>query len=177
MQEPEKTVWIVRFDSPLGALTACATQEGVCLVEFDERERFAAVFTSLRRWLDGPVVEADHPHLRQARAELAEYFAGERQVFETPLHLPGTAFERAVWQALLTIPHGETATYGALAARLGEPAAGRAVGAANGRNRVAILVPCHRMLGKDGSLTGYGGGLERKRWLLAHESAMRRPRA
>lgn len=105
-----------------------------------------------------------------ARAQLAAWFAGERQEFDLPLAPAGTPFQRRVWDALLEIPYGRTTTYGALARRLGDPKAVRAVGLANGRNPIPIIIPCHRVVGADGSLTGYGGGLERKRWLLHHEA-------
>ncbi len=103
------------------------------------------------------------------RRQLSEYFAGSRRTFELPLRLQGTAFQQTVWRRLTEIPYGDTWSYGQLAARIGKPGASRAVGLANGRNPIAILVPCHRVIGADGSLTGYGGGLERKQWLLAHE--------
>lgn len=101
--------------------------------------------------------------------QLGEYFQGTRREFSVPLHAPGSPFQRRVWNALQTIPYGETAHYQALAEQLGNPAAVRAVAAANGANRLSILIPCHRVIGKDGSLTGYGGGLQRKQWLLDHE--------
>lgn len=111
-------------------------------------------------------------HLERTRAEMAEYFAGARREFTVALDLRGTEFQRRVWDRLLAIPCGETRTYGAIACELGDPKALRAVGAANGRNRVSIIVPCHRVIAADGSLWGYGGGLERKRWLLEHEGAV-----
>jgi methylated-DNA-[protein]-cysteine S-methyltransferase len=107
--------------------------------------------------------------LVQAARELAEYFAGRRRQFETPLEPIGTAFQRSVWAALATIPYGRTLSYAALADALGRPGAARAVGAANARNPLSLFLPCHRVLGSGGALTGYAGGLERKRWLLAHE--------
>jgi methylated-DNA-[protein]-cysteine S-methyltransferase len=108
------------------------------------------------------------------RRQLDEYFDGRRTVFTVPLRLVGTPFQVAVWEALLQVPYGATTTYGDLAARLGRPTASRAVGAANGRNPVSVIVPCHRLVGADGGLTGYGWGVERKAWLLAHEQAVRR---
>jgi methylated-DNA-[protein]-cysteine S-methyltransferase len=111
----------------------------------------------------------DDDVLSLARRQLAAYFAGLLTVFDVKLHLLGTAFQQRVWNGLLTIPFGRTTSYGALATELGQPMAMRAVGLANGRNPVSIIVPCHRVIGRDGSLTGYGGGIERKRWLLAHE--------
>jgi methylated-DNA-[protein]-cysteine S-methyltransferase len=107
--------------------------------------------------------------LPAAVVQLEEYFAGERRVFDLPLRPQGTAFQRRVWDALTEIPYGQTSSYGELARRIGNPGAARAVGLANNRNPVSIVVPCHRVIGADGSLIGYGGGLERKRWLLAHE--------
>jgi methylated-DNA-[protein]-cysteine S-methyltransferase len=107
--------------------------------------------------------------LPEAVRQLQEYFAGNRRNFDLPLHPDGTEFQQRVWRALTEIPYGETCSYGELARRIGNPNASRAVGLANGRNPISILVPCHRVIGADGSLTGYGGGLQRKQWLLAHE--------
>lgn len=104
--------------------------------------------------------------------ELSAYFAGERPRFQTPLRLRGTAFQRTVWETLRQIPYGQTVSYGSLALTIGRPTGARAVGMAVGQNPVSIIVPCHRVIGKDGSLTGYGGGLERKAWLLRHEGAV-----
>jgi methylated-DNA-[protein]-cysteine S-methyltransferase len=112
-----------------------------------------------------------HPVLGRARDQLAEYFAGSRRTFDLPLGPQGTAFQQAVWRALLAIPYGATCSYAQIAGVVGKPSASRAVGAANGRNPLAIVVPCHRVIGADGSLTGYGGGLAQKEWLLRHEGA------
>lgn len=117
----------------------------------------------------------DDHRLREARRQLQAYFAEELKVFELPLALHGTGFQRSVWQELLKIPYGQTTSYGELAGRLGQPKASRAVGLANGRNPISIIVPCHRVVGANGTLTGYGGGLPRKRWLLDHEAGV--PRA
>jgi methylated-DNA-[protein]-cysteine S-methyltransferase len=108
-----------------------------------------------------------------ARQQLEQYFAGERTSFDLPLQHTGTAFQRRVWDELCRIGYGDTASYGEIAARIGSPAAMRAVGMANGRNLISIIVPCHRVLGRDGSLTGYAGGLQAKRWLLDHEARHR----
>ncbi len=113
----------------------------------------------------------DDEALAVPREQLAAYFAGELQEFDLTLALAGTAFQRRVWDALREIPFGQTASYGQVARRIGEPNAARAVGLANGRNPIAIVIPCHRVIGSGGALTGYGGGLDRKRWLLAHEGA------
>lgn len=118
----------------------------------------------------GPGWRRDDAAFSAAREQLAEYFAGERTAFDLPLAFAGTPFQQLVWAALREIPYGETMSYGALARRLGKPGAARAVGLANGRNPIAVIVPCHRVIGADGSLTGFGGGLERKRVLLELES-------
>jgi O-6-methylguanine DNA methyltransferase len=118
-----------------------------------------------------PAAPAAHPYLERLKEELAEYFAGNRSKFGVPIHEPGTPFQERVWAALREIPYGETRSYGELARSLGDPAAVRAVAQANGRNRIAILVPCHRVIGADGGLGGYGGGLWRKRRLLEIEGA------
>lgn len=146
--------------SPLGELTICADALGITAVAFPgEVGRSAA--------------PNPNPLVRAAVAQLEEYFAGRRTAFDLPLHAAGTPFQQRVWQALCAVPYGETASYGEIAAAIGKPRAARAVGLANGRNPVAILVPCHRIIGGDGALTGYGGGLERKRWLLDHERRAR----
>ena len=122
-----------------------------------------------------PAIRADAPRdpdaLRPAAEQLEAYFAGELTAFDLPLAPSGTPFQRAVWDALLTIPYGETVSYGEIARQIGDPSAVRAVGTANGRNPISIVIPCHRVIGADGSLTGYGGGLERKRALLALEAS------
>ena len=123
----------------------------------------------MSRRLNLGLVPGDHPHLRHLRTELEAYFADRLQAFTVPLFTPGTPFQEAVWQELRRIPHGETIAYETLAERIGKPAAVRAVGHANGLNRVSILIPCHRVVNKDGQLCGYGGGLWRKRLLLELE--------
>jgi len=120
--------------------------------------------------------DANAGPLPEAVRQLEEFFAGKRREFDLPLRLNGTPFQQRVWRALTEIPYGETWSYGELAKRIGNPNASRAVGLANGRNPVSIVVPCHRVIGADGSLTGYGGGLPRKQWLLAHEGVQGRQR-
>ena len=153
-----------RYQSPLGAMIVAATARGLAGVWFEGQRHLP----DHSRWPE----QADHPVLRQAQAQLAEYFAGTRSTFDLPLDLQGgTAFQRSVWDALLAIPRGGTTSYGTLSRSIGQPAAVRAVGAAVGRNPLSIVVPCHRVLGSDGSLTGYAGGLERKTALLRLEGA------
>ncbi|MBO9513730.1 MAG: methylated-DNA--[protein]-cysteine S-methyltransferase [Variovorax sp.] len=153
-----------RFASALGGITLAATDRGLAGLWFDRQ----------RHWPDmaGWEPEDDHPVMQEAARQLDDYFAGRRRHFDLPLDLShGTGFQQAVWQALLAIPAGRTTSYGALSADVGRPAAVRAVGAAVGRNPISVIVPCHRVLGANGSLTGYAGGLERKSALLALEGA------
>jgi methylated-DNA-[protein]-cysteine S-methyltransferase len=147
-------------ESPVGPLVLTGDQQTLTGLKFADR---VTVPDSARR---------DDARFSEERRQLSEYFSGERTTFEFPISLQGNAFERRVWEALQAIPYGTTTTYGELAARLGAPEAARAVGAANGRNPIAIVVPCHRVIGARGKLTGYGGGLDRKRALLAHEGAL-----
>lgn len=158
-----------RTATPLGPVVLAATAHGLAGLWFDGQAHHPG-------GLDAPV-DAGHPVLAQALAELAAYWRGEPVAFATPLDAAGTPFQQRVWQALRAIPRGRTTTYGALAAALGAPAATRAVAGAVARNPVSILVPCHRVVGRDGALTGYAGGLERKRRLLALEGALPRHRA
>jgi AraC family transcriptional regulator of adaptative response/methylated-DNA-[protein]-cysteine methyltransferase len=157
------------LESPLGPLVAGATSDGVCLLEFTDRRMLETQFQALRRLFDAAVVPGSNEHLETLRAELASYFAGLLRSFTVPLAYPGTPFQQQVWEQLLTIPYGETRSYEELAAAVGEPKAVRAVGRANGMNRIAILIPCHRVIRKNGDLGGYGGGLRRKEFLLEME--------
>jgi len=162
--------WI---ESPLGPLAAAAVAEGVCLLEFTDRRMLEAQLATLRRRVDRPAVPGDHLHLSRLRRELGEYFAGTRRDFSVPLFAPGSAFEERVWRELARIPAGATRSYGEVALAIGAPGAARAVGRANGCNRIAIVIPCHRVVNEGGELGGYGGGLWRKRWLLRHELSHR----
>jgi methylated-DNA-[protein]-cysteine S-methyltransferase len=144
------------YESPIGLIEIGGTAEGVTWLAFVQERR--AEFES-------------HAHLDQAVQQLAEYFNGSRRIFELPLRPEGTEFQRQVWGQLLQVPFGQTASYRDIATAIGRPQAVRAVGAANGRNPISIVVPCHRVLGSNGGLTGYGGGLWRKEWLLRHEGS------
>ena len=155
--------WI---ESALGPLLAGADDRGVCLLEFSDRRVLEAQLANLRGRLGRPVAPGENTLLARLRSELAEYFAGRRRAFELPLHAPGTPFQERVWSELLLIPYGEVRSYEEIARRIGAPKAVRAVGRANGMNRIAIVIPCHRVVGKDGSPVGYGGGVRRKEWLL-----------
>jgi methylated-DNA-[protein]-cysteine S-methyltransferase len=157
----ETTVLYTLIASPLGELVATRDEFGI---------------TGLYLPTGKNVVRPDDDWTRDddafddLRVQLNEYFAGNRREFDLPLNARGTAFQKRVWSALRDIPYGETASYGATATAIGTPTASRAVGLANGQNPISIVVPCHRVVGADGSLTGYGGGIEAKRWLLAHEA-------
>jgi methylated-DNA-[protein]-cysteine S-methyltransferase len=151
------------YDSPHGRMLLVAGGDALAGVYFDGQKYHPELDPGWRR-------DAGRAVLAQAKRELAEYFSGERQVFGTPLAPEGTPFQKSVWKAISTVAFGETITYEALARRAGAPGSARAAGAATGRNPLTIFVPCHRIVGADGSLTGYAGGLERKRALLALES-------
>ncbi len=157
------------LESPLGPLVVAATDQGVCLVEFTDRRMLEAQFETLRNRFGVPVVPGRHEHLDRLKEELTRYFAGELREFKVSITSPGSEFQERVWRELRRIPYGETISYEVLATRVGRPRAQRAVGHANGLNRVAILIPCHRVINKDGKLGGYGGGLWRKRLLLELE--------
>lgn len=158
------------LETPLGPMVAIAHEEGLVLLEFCDRRALEREVRDLRRRFRSIVVAAPHPHLDAIERDLAAWFRDPRHPFTVPLHLVGTPFEVATWRGLRRIPVGETRSYGAQAAALGRPGAARATGRANGANRIAIVVPCHRVIGADGALVGYGGGLWRKRWLLRHEA-------
>lgn len=158
-----------RFDSPLGPMIAVASEQGLCLLEFGDRRMLESEFTDLQQRLDAVLLPGTNEFTQAAVQQIGEYFAGTRKSFTVPLHAPGSAFQQRVWAALREIPFGEIRSYGDIASAIGEPKAVRAVGTANGMNRLAILIPCHRVIGADGALTGYGGGLWRKDWLLRHE--------
>lgn len=161
------------MDTPVGPMTAGATDAGVVLLEFTDRRMLEAQLETVRRRFGKGLVPADHPHLDQLRQELASYFDGTLSTFTVPVVAPGTPFEERVWAELLKIPYGETRSYEDIAVALGNRAAVRAVGRANGLNRIAIVIPCHRVVNKSGELGGYGGGLWRKRRLLHLEQTMR----
>lgn len=165
-------ILIRRFTTPLGPMFACATEKGICMLEFVDRRMLETEFKDLQRLLKARIIAGTNGHLAQLEEELRAYFEGERRKFDVALDTPGTPFQQSVWAALQDISFGKTRSYQAQSEYLGNPGAIRAVASANGANRVSIVIPCHRVIGKDGSLTGYGGGLERKRWLLEHEGAI-----
>lgn len=165
--------WRAIIDTPVGPLSAVASHQALLLLEFGDEPHPGAVVTRLRGPCGAHEPEAiaanAHPVMWQLFQQLGEYFRGERQQFTVPLEPRGNDFQLRVWQYLQTIPFGQTRSYGEQARGIGAPGAARAVGRANGMNKIAIIIPCHRVIGASGSLTGYGGGMERKRWLLQHE--------
>jgi AraC family transcriptional regulator of adaptative response/methylated-DNA-[protein]-cysteine methyltransferase len=166
----EKNIVLVqRITTPLGSMFVCSTEKGICLLEFADRKMLETEFKDIQRLLNATIIMGENEHIKQTKKELKEYFDGKRTTFEVALDAPGTAFQQLAWNALLKVPCGETRSYQGQAIALEKPKAVRAVANANGCNRIAIIIPCHRIIGKDGQLRGYGGGLERKRWLLDHE--------
>ena len=160
--EQAQTIYYTELDSPIGVLLITCDGEAITGLHMEQQ---ASKPVTDDRW------QRDDVCLREARAQLKAYFDGRLKRFDLPLTGAGTGFQQLVWNALRDIPYGETETYGQLAQRIGNRNASRAVGLANGRNPIGIIVPCHRVIGANGTLTGYAGGIERKRWLLAHEQA------
>ena len=164
------------ISTPLGEMLALASEDGLCALEFTgPRKRIPRLEARLSRWFPShEIVDREARVIARMRKWLTAYFAGTSAAAEDiPLDMRGAPFEKRVWTALCAIPPGQTTSYGAIAKSLGDAGASRAVGAANGANPVAIIVPCHRVIGSTGSLTGYGGGLERKKWLIDHERRWR----
>ncbi len=163
-------VTLAYLETPVGPMLAGATGSGVCLLEFSDRRMLETQLQRIGKSF-GPAVPGDNGHIRELRAQVAAYFTGELRDFTLPLETRGTPFQERVWAALRTIPYGQTRSYAELAKQVGNVAAVRAVAKANGDNRISIIVPCHRVIGSGGELTGYGGGLSRKRALLELEGA------
>ena len=157
---------LTTIPTPLGKMVAAATDRGVCLLEFNDRPALPRERADLEAILGGPLSPGEHEHLALLRHELDAYFRGELRAFTVPLWTPGTEFQQRVWRRLLEIPYGETISYDKVAADIGSIGGQRAVGRANGQNRIAIVVPSHRVIEKSGALRGYGGGRHRKEFLL-----------
>ena len=169
----EKTqVFISRILTPLGPMMAGATEEGICLLEFADRPMLETQLKRLTKYLQATLLPGKSPHLAHLAEELNEYFEGTRKNFSLPLVMPGSPFQQRVWAALQAIPYGKTRSYKEQALTLDSPQAVRAVARANGDNRIAIIVPCHRIIGHNGELRGYGGGIWRKKYLLELEGAL-----
>ena len=172
----EKTIILIsRLTTPLGPMFVCATEKGVCLLEFVDRRMLETEFKDLQKLLNAEIIAGENKHIKQAKKEIVEYFNGQRKTFGVKLQTPGTDFQNSVWESLREIPYGKTSTYQQQAENINKPKAVRAVASANGCNRISIIVPCHRVIGKNGKLIGYGGGIERKHWLIEHERKMSAP--
>jgi AraC family transcriptional regulator of adaptative response/methylated-DNA-[protein]-cysteine methyltransferase len=169
-----ETITLAWIESPLGPLIAGATRDRLVLLEFTERRMLESQFLALRRHFRCPLVPGENDLLARLRSELADYFAGKNRSFSVPVEYPGTEFQQRVWKALMKIPYGRTVTYRDLAEQVGSMRAYRAVGRANGMNRIAIVVPCHRVVHEGGAVGGYGGGVWRKQALLEMERGTRR---
>lgn len=160
---------MTEFTTPLGPMLAGATTWGVCLLEFTNRIRLDKEIEDLKKILQANLRSGKNVHLNRVEKELIEYFNGKRKIFTVPLHVPGTEFQIKVWEKLQTIPYGRTWSYREQSVIMNNPKAIRAIAATNGRNRVAIVIPCHRVIGSDGTMTGYAAGIEKKKWLLNFE--------
>ncbi len=164
------TITIDHIPTPLGNMTAGATTHGICLLEFTHEERLKIQRKRLEKQFQIPLVKGTDPLFSQLQTELQEYFAGSRKNFTIPLDIEGTPFQKAAWKQLLSIPYGQTISYQEQARGLGNAKASRAVAGANNANKIALLVPCHRVIGKNGTMTGYAGEIWRKKYLLNLEN-------
>ncbi len=160
---------VTRIPTPLGPMLAGATEEGICLLEFTDRRMLETQIKRLRKYLKAELLPGESPFFDPLKKELEEYFEGQRKEFSIPLVTPGSEFQRKVWEVLKEIPYGKTRSYKDQAIAVGNLKAIRAVATANGDNRIAILIPCHRVIGSDGQMTGYGGGIWRKQWMIEME--------
>ncbi len=158
-----------RIETPLGTMLACATHLGICLLEFTDRKMLETELKSIAKLLNATIIQGNNKHFNKLATQLKEYFSGTRKEFTVPLHTVGTNFQNKVWSALQNIPYGQTRSYKEQAIAIGNPESVRAVANANGLNRISIIIPCHRVIGVNGELTGYGGGLWRKKYLLELE--------
>src|SRR5690554_377319 len=162
-------IYTMEIQTPLGPMLAGATSEGVCLVEFANRIHLGREFIELQRLLNASIILGRNTHLDQLENELKEYFEGKRKTFSVTLHTPGNEFSQSVWKTLQNIPYGKTISYKEQAELMSNPKAIRAIATTNGRNRLAIIIPCHRVIGSNGTMTGYAAGIEKKKWLLKFE--------
>ncbi|HRO42996.1 MAG TPA: methylated-DNA--[protein]-cysteine S-methyltransferase [Flavipsychrobacter sp.] len=162
-------LFLKRFDTPVGEMLGAATDEGLCIFDYAHRKMIGTILSRVQTRLQTKAIEGDHQHFDALEKQLEEYLNGSRQQFTLPLHLIGSNFQVSVWRALQQIPYGETRSYKKQSIALGDENAVRAVARANGENGIAIIVPCHRVIGESGSLVGYSGGVRIKQWLLEHE--------
>ena len=168
----QKIIDLKRIETPIGTMYAAATAEGICMLEFTDRKMLETEFKDLAKSLNAIIIQGENPHFIPLEKELAEYFLGKRTEFTVPLSPVGTDFQKSVWKVLMKIPYGETWNYKKQSEVLGDAKKVRAVANANGMNKISILIPCHRVIGSNGTLTGYGGGIWRKQKLLELEKAI-----
>ncbi len=168
----EKIIYLKRIETPLGTMIACARESGICMLEFSDRKSLAAELEEISRYFGAHIIPGESSIFATLEEELHEYFNGERKTFSVSLSPVGTDFQKKVWEVLMKIPYGTTTSYREQAKILGNPKAVRAVANANGLNKISILIPCHRIIGSNGTLTGYGGGIWRKQKLLELEKAI-----
>ena len=174
VKSPDKQlITITRILTPLGPMLAGATEDGICLLEFVDRRMLETQLKRLKKLFNAEFVPGDHRHFSDLQEQITQYFKGALKEFSIPLVLPGTEFQQKIWKILQTIPYGETRSYQDQAKHYGNPQAVRAVARANGDNRIGIIVPCHRVIGKNGAMVGYGGGIWRKKHVLDHEAKNR----
>ena len=166
-------LYLAKLSSPIGELNVASTEEGVCMLEFDNEKRINKTLSEFKNQ-GYKSINKKNEHLNLLNVQLEEYFNSKRKSFDIPLHIFGTDFQKKVWNALLEIPFGTTRSYLEQSIIVGDVKAIRAIATANGANKISILIPCHRVIGSDGSLTGYGGELWRKRFLLELESAQKK---
>lgn len=159
-----------KIESPVGALNVAATEDGICWVDFADKSTADKRFVSFAKKLKAPITQNNNLHIDELETQLKEYFEGKRKEFTVALVIEGTPFQKEVWAALQAIPYGSTRSYKEQSTAIGMPKAVRAVANANGRNPISIVIPCHRVIGSNGTLTGYGGGLWRKKFLLELET-------
>lgn len=171
MSKDQKLIDLMRLETPLGPMIACADDKGICLLEFTDRRMLESEFKDLSRRLNATIIPGDNKHFHELKQELNDYFESKNNQFSVSLSMYGTPFQISVWNELLKIPYGSTKSYQQQANALGKPGSVRAVANSNGMNKIAIIIPCHRVIGSDGQLTGYGGGLWRKKFLLELEQA------
>lgn len=168
-QKSNNIILLNRLTTPIGPMFIGATDEGVCLLEFTDRKMLETELKDLQRLIKAEILLGENSHIVQAKKEIEAYFNGKLKQFTVAIHSPGTDFQVRAWNLLKEIPYGKTTTYMEQAKKTGNTNSVRAIGTANGSNRIAIIIPCHRVIGKNGKLVGYGGGIERKKWLLNFE--------
>jgi AraC family transcriptional regulator, regulatory protein of adaptative response / methylated-DNA-[protein]-cysteine methyltransferase len=165
----QANIIVTHFKTPLGEMIAGAIEDGLVLFDFSNRRMIEGILTRIRKFHYAELEEGEHPHFILLKAQIKEYLDGNRKQFELPLVMSGTPFQKKVWEELLNIPYGETRSYKQQAIAMGDVSAIRAVARANGENCFAVVIPCHRVIAENGDLTGYAGGLAKKKWLLNFE--------